>query len=164
MKVVQNVVPFIVFFTLIVPLCFTEHKNRLRRRVVFVKDSKFFMRLNGRINMLNYTTIFAHGWGFKIAYDLPTTMSKKKLFFKRNSDFNLEDFYSSWFDKVQFYHIMDQICKHFLRDSTRRCGVSCKIQNIINSSNGTDGAFFQSFIEKCNHYSNKYSQMHVTLH
>ncbi|CAG9772589.1 unnamed protein product [Ceutorhynchus assimilis] len=66
-------------------------KKRVKRKVLFTKSSKFFFRINGKDNMLNHTTFFSHGWGFRINYELPSTVSQRRRFFKRDLHKDVED-------------------------------------------------------------------------
>ncbi|XP_063219541.1 uncharacterized protein LOC134529398 [Bacillus rossius redtenbacheri] len=52
---------------------------RVKRRLVFLKGSKLFIRYNIKENVFPYTTIFAWAIGFKFTYDLPTMPSETRF-------------------------------------------------------------------------------------
>ncbi|XP_069696615.1 uncharacterized protein [Periplaneta americana] len=45
--------------------------HRMKRKIVFVKGSKFFVRLNFKANTLPYTNVFAWAAGYKLNFELP---------------------------------------------------------------------------------------------
>ncbi|GLV31721.1 uncharacterized protein CBL_07481 [Carabus blaptoides fortunei] len=56
----------------------------MKRRVVFRKNSKLFLRLNGKEPILPFTTIFQHGWGFRMNWPLPDTIPGMHKIFRRD--------------------------------------------------------------------------------
>lgn len=51
----------------------------------------FQFRLNGKDNLIPWTQIFAHGWGFRINWELPETLPRRHKFFKRETHDDIEN-------------------------------------------------------------------------
>nr|XP_015840908.1 PREDICTED: uncharacterized protein LOC107399276 [Tribolium castaneum] len=131
----------------------SEYKHRTKRKVVFSKSSKFFVRLNGKDNMLNYTEIFAHGWTFRINYDLPETIPKRHQFFKRDVHAELDGVADESLRGV-YSCILKYVCERVSEvQAAPECGIFCGIGNIILSSLTAESEFFQAFVNKCEHHA-----------
>ncbi|XP_060527186.1 uncharacterized protein LOC132702524 [Cylas formicarius] len=142
--------PLRLLVLLVAFLCLAVAKHRVRRKVLFTKSSKFFFRLNGKDNMLNYTDIWAHGWGFRINYDLPHTVPKRNQFFRRDvhSDIaNLDDPVLAGALSCALRPFCEMLTGH--RGEGDNCGVLCGIASLIERTRGTEAAFFRSFADGC---------------
>ncbi|KAJ8938425.1 hypothetical protein NQ318_011864, partial [Aromia moschata] len=108
-----------------------QTKHRVKRKVVFTSSSKFFFRLNGKLNTLNYTTFFATGYSLRINYDLPSTIPKRYKFFKRDIHRDItsipDESAVRQFSCVvaHFCNVMSSILM------SKNCGFFCGIINII---------------------------------
>ncbi|XP_045477367.1 uncharacterized protein LOC123682663 [Harmonia axyridis] len=121
--------------------------HRVRRRVVFNQNSKFFIRLNGKTNVLNATGIFAHGWTIRINYDLPDTIPKINRIFKRDVGPPREE---DKFSTLATSCVSNHICQFFTTSQNNTdCGFFCEIRNIIMSSSGPKAGFLKSYLENC---------------
>ncbi|PSN41155.1 hypothetical protein C0J52_05218 [Blattella germanica] len=87
---------FAVFtMTAIVEVSGDRRSQRTKRKVIFVKGSKFFVRLNFKANTLPYTALFAYAAGYKLNFDLPTEAKAKPLRFHRRDIFeNMETIFN----------------------------------------------------------------------
>ncbi|XP_030752611.1 uncharacterized protein LOC115879764 [Sitophilus oryzae] len=133
-------------------------KKRVKRKVLFTKSSKFFFRLNGKDNILNYTTLLAHGWGFRISYDLPSSLNQRLRFFKRDVHSDIENINNPIVSKL-VYCVLAQVCsivsQSFLAEN---CGIFCEIAKIIASARGIEANFFKSLADKCQLYQERCPQ------
>ncbi|XP_044759104.1 uncharacterized protein LOC123316893 [Coccinella septempunctata] len=127
----------------------TLNCDRVKRRVVFNKNSKFFIRLNGKTSVLNSTGIFAHGWAIRINYELPDSIPKMNKIFRRSAP-EAENEFSSLATSCVSKHIC-QLFEHSQADSS--CGFFCEIRNIIHSSKGPKADYLKSFLGDCLSYS-----------
>ncbi|XP_066141817.1 uncharacterized protein [Euwallacea fornicatus] len=132
-------------------------KRRVKRKVLFTKSSKFFFRLNGKENILNYTTLLAHGWGFRINYDLPSSLNQRLHFFKRDVHNDIDNIENPLFSNM-VNCILKRVClilsQPFMAEN---CGVFCGIGKIIARSQGIEADFFKTFGEKCHLYQERCS-------
>lgn len=101
-------------FIMVVLLCILcnsclADRHRVRRKVAFSKNSKFFVskllllilvpitllinqfRLNGKANSVPWVQIFAVGYAVRVNYDLPENIQKRHKFFKRDIHSELLD-------------------------------------------------------------------------
>ncbi|KAL3273270.1 hypothetical protein HHI36_014724 [Cryptolaemus montrouzieri] len=133
-------------FIMYTSLVLLEYGNsiRVKRKIAFTKNSKFFIRLNGKTNVLNITSIFAHGWSIRINYDLPDSLQKMHKIFRRNTD-SFDG--ANGFPTLLSTLVRKKLCRTFnvpLNIST--CGFFCEIKRIIHRSSGSQTEFLQSFL------------------
>ncbi|XP_019772538.1 uncharacterized protein LOC109546148 [Dendroctonus ponderosae] len=127
-------------------------KKRVKRKVVFTKSSKFFFRLNGKENILNYTTLLAHGWGFRINYDLPHTLAQRMHFFKRDIHNDIEEIQNPMLANM-VNCVLSKACAILSQPFVaKNCGIFCGIGKIVASSQGIEADFFKTFSGKCQLY------------
>ncbi|KAF7280671.1 uncharacterized protein LOC143195235 [Rhynchophorus ferrugineus] len=158
MRVIRNI-PNVAAIVLLVfyMLCSTQGydfsvKKRVKRKVLFTKSSKFFFRLNGKDNILTYTSLLAHGWGFRINFDLPHTLNQRRLFFKRDVHEDIENIKNPVASTIANC-VLAKVCSVFLQIfPSNKCGVFCGIAKIVASSQGLEADFFKSFGDKCQLY------------
>ncbi|XP_050293764.1 uncharacterized protein LOC126734265 [Anthonomus grandis grandis] len=129
-------------------------KKRVRRKVLFTKSSKFFFRLNGKDNVLNYTTLIAHGWGFRINYELPSSLNQRTRFFKRDVHSEVENIQDPFISKI-VNCVLKQVCGVLSQPFAQNCGIFCGIGRIIASSQGIEADFFRTFGKKCQLYQER---------
>ncbi|KAL1506078.1 hypothetical protein ABEB36_005509 [Hypothenemus hampei] len=130
-------------------------KKRVKRKVVFTKSSKFFFRVNGKENMLNYTNILAHGWGFRINYDLPSTLTQRKQFFKRDVHQDIQNVQNPLISGL-VNCILKRLCGILSQPYiVRNCGIFCGVVKIIMNSQGLEADFFKTFARKCQLYEER---------
>lgn len=128
----------------------TIQTQRFKRQIVFQKSSKYFvsigkhfkaaksgilflqLRVNGKENMINHTDIFAHGWGVRVNWDLPDTLSKRFKLFKRDIHDNIETLRDGR-AKEGFSCIVKYLCEYrdFMTSNEAECGIFCGIGRII---------------------------------
>ncbi|KAK9887736.1 hypothetical protein WA026_000052 [Henosepilachna vigintioctopunctata] len=149
---ISRLILFEVVLVLLLNVYQIDGSNRVKRKIVFNKNTKFFIRLNGKGDVLNATRIFSHGWAVRINYDVPDSMKKMRSIFKRNvGPQEEENEYSSFASSC----ISRQICQAFkFTDNNSTCGVFCGIRRIINESGGIQAEFLKSFLDNC--YLNDY--------
>ncbi|KAF5307131.1 hypothetical protein FQR65_LT07115 [Abscondita terminalis] len=134
-----------------IALCYSQEgtHHRVKRKVLFSKNSKLFLRLNGKDNVIPWNQIFAHGWAFRINWDLPDTPLRRHKFFKREVEAARKNL-----KHVQGYScILKHIC-HFIKSIkiSSNCGIFCKVGHIITQSRGVDVDFFHTVHDLCNDY------------
>ncbi|KAJ3666039.1 hypothetical protein Zmor_001495 [Zophobas morio] len=130
----------------------SEYKHRTKRKVVFSKSSKFFFRLNGKDNVLNYTEVFAHGWTIRMNYDLPESIPRRHQFFKRDVHAELDTITDESILGV-YSCVLKYICESVANLKVAdKCGMFCEIGSIIARTATMESAFFKSFIDKCDYH------------
>ncbi|GJQ74286.1 hypothetical protein Trydic_g19183 [Trypoxylus dichotomus] len=160
---------FVYFGVLILSFIFAgancdERSPRVKRWLLFNKNSKMFARLNGKDNIVPWNTIITHGWGFRINYDLPDTENRKFRFFKRDIHAEIDKIQSPW-GQQGYACLMKFLCQIVAKIKTSKiCGMFCEIGNIIAESEGYDADFFYSLVSKCDVYHDKcpYDIEHTT--
>ncbi|XP_071055593.1 uncharacterized protein [Onthophagus taurus] len=147
----------IVLLLIIINSGFCEEKNhsRVKRKLVFNKSMRFFSRINGKDNVIKWNTFIAHGWGFRINFELPDSLPKRHRFFKRDIHNEIENVPTTW-GKQGFACMLKYLCEITARiRSSDQCGIFCEIGILIAESTGTDASFLRSLTSNCEKYKEK---------
>ncbi|KAK9754874.1 hypothetical protein QE152_g819 [Popillia japonica] len=132
-----------------------ERSHRVKRWLVFNKNSRFFARLNGKDNVVPWNTLITHGWGFRINYQLPDTENRKHRFFKRDIHGEIDKIQNPW-GQQGYSCLMKFLCQIVGKiKASKICGMFCEIGNIIAESEGYDADFFYSLVSKCDIYNER---------
>ncbi|PSN41154.1 hypothetical protein C0J52_05219 [Blattella germanica] len=62
-----------------------ESSQRVKRRLAFIKGSKFFLRLNFKAQSFPTTILFAYAAGYKLNFELPDDANKAPFRFHRRA-------------------------------------------------------------------------------
>ncbi|XP_076173198.1 uncharacterized protein LOC143149568 [Ptiloglossa arizonensis] len=107
--------------------------NRATRSLAFRKGSSFFYRLNYKVTLVPYTTIFAQATGFKMVYELPTGVVRA-----RRSIADVHEAAELVYESHGFNGrscLLKDICQA-MEYASQRDGVIAKILKILVGSHG----------------------------
>ncbi|KAF5299322.1 hypothetical protein FQA39_LY02495 [Lamprigera yunnana] len=130
-------------------LCYSQAeiaRHRVKRKVLFSKNSKLFFRLNGKANVVPWIQILAHGWAFRVNWDLPDTTFRRHKFFKReihNVQDNLKNIHG-------YSCVLSHICQYVNNIKiSKKCGIFCEIGKIISRSQGVEVDYLYTMHDIC---------------
>ncbi|XP_017773193.1 PREDICTED: uncharacterized protein LOC108560244 [Nicrophorus vespilloides] len=147
----------VALFSLLLLAPCEEIKHRVRRKVLFSKNSKLFFRFNVKVTILPWGILLAHAYAVRVNYELPDTIQKFYRFWKRNVHEEIETENNIQPGYVHGYSCIFSMLCGFVDSvqSSRSCGMFCEMGKIIASSSGLDAEFFKSIVSKCEYYQTK---------